>query len=261
MKNRTIKALLLDLEGTLYFKGAPIPGARQALATLREMPLQLRFLTNTDSKTSRTIQGDLANMGLAIEEHEIFTPATAALYFLRQNPDKRCHCLLSPDLAAAFAPYCATGGQVDYVVVGDFRGSVSYETLNTTFRYLMAGAEIIALQKGRFFVRSDGYNLDTGAFVQLFEYASGKTARVLGKPSADFFRLGVEQLGCSLEEAAVVGDDVTTDIAGARQVGALAVLVRTGKYSYQNLEQSPIQPDVVIDSIGDLPALLQDDFA
>lgn len=261
LKNKPIKALLLDLEGTLYFKGAPISGAKQALATLREMPLQLRFLTNTDSKTSRTIRDDLVSMGLAIEEHEIFTPATAALCFLRQNSDKRCHCLLSPDLATAFAPYSATEGQVDYVVIGDFRGSVSYETLNTAFRHIMAGAEIIALQKGRFFVRSDGYNLDTGAFVQLFEYASGKTARVLGKPSADFFRLGVEQLGCRLEEAAVVGDDVTTDIAGAKQVCALAVLVRTGKYNYQNLERAPTQPDLVIDSIGDLPSLLQDNLA
>jgi HAD superfamily hydrolase (TIGR01458 family) len=258
LKQRPIKALLLDLDGTLYFKGVQIPGADRALAELRQMGVQLRFLTNTDSKTNKTICGELSQMGLAVEEEEIFSPVTSALQFLRQNPGKRCHCLLSQELAAAFAPYIAREGRVDYVVVGDFRDSVSYEALNRAFRHIMAGAEIIALQKGRYFVRSDGYNLDTGAFVQLLEYGSGKAARVLGKPSADFFQMALERVGCHPEEVAIVGDDFDTDIAGAKGIGAFAVLVRTGKYSDEALARSPVQPDMIVDSIADLPRLLED---
>ena len=251
-----VRALLLDLDGTLYFRGGPIPHADQATAALREMGFQLRFLTNTDSKTASMLHRELAAMGLAIEEEEIFSAVSAALHFLQEQPGKRYYCLVSQELAAAFAPFHAAKGAVDYVVVGDCRDSVSYCLLNTAFRHVMAGAEIIALQKGRYFVSSAGYNLDTGAFVQLLEYGSGKTARVLGKPSVAFFRLAIEQIGCAPEEAIVVGDDVTTDIAGAKAVGAVGVLVRTGKFSEDALGRSPVKPDFIVDSIADVPQLL-----
>jgi ribonucleotide monophosphatase NagD (HAD superfamily) len=83
----------------------------------------------------------------------------------------------------------------------------------------------VALQKGRYFVREEGYFLDTGAFVAMLEYSSGKTARVLGKPSQEFFHLALSHVGCTPAEAAIVGDDINTDIAGAARTGALGVLV------------------------------------
>lgn len=247
---------MLDLDGTLYFKGAQIPHAARALNELREMVYRLRILTNTDSKTTGTLHRETAAMGLPVGETEIFSTVTAALRFLQGHPGKRCFCLLSKELATEFAPFHAGEGAVDYVLVGDFRESVSYDVLNTAFRHVMAGAEIIALQKGRYFVSSDGYNLDTGSFVQLLEFGSGKTARILGKPSADFFRSAMRDVGCSSEEVAIVGDDVTTDIAGAKAIGALSVLVRTGKYSDEALERSSVKPDYVVDSITDVPRLL-----
>lgn len=255
-KQQHIKAILLDLDGTLYFKGAQIPHAARSLIELREMGFQLRFLTNTDSKTTETLRRETAAMGLIVGEAEIFSAATAALRFLQSHPGKRCFCLLSKELAPEFAPFHAGEGAVDYVLVGDFRESVSYDVLNTAFRHVMAGAEIIALQKGRHFVSREGYNLDTGAFVQSLEYGSGKTAKVLGKPAADFFRLAMRDVGCTPDEVVVVGDDVTTDIAGAQAIGALSVLVRTGKYSDEALERSPIKPDYVVNSIADVPRLL-----
>lgn len=257
MMRGKIKALLLDLEGTLYFKGAPIPGAVEALDRLKQMGLELRFLTNIDSKTTETIKADLAQMGLPLPVDRIFTPATAALQFLRQNPGKRCYCLLSEELSAAFAPYLQGDGPVDYVIVGDFRESVSYERLNTAFRHIVAGAEIVALQKGRYFVRQEGHFLDTGAFVAMLEYGSGKTARVLGKPSQEFFQLALSHMGCTPAEASIVGDDISTDIAGAANTGALGVLVQTGKYSVETTAASAVRPDHEIGSIADLPRLLQ----
>ncbi|MCL6450553.1 MAG: TIGR01458 family HAD-type hydrolase [Acetobacteraceae bacterium] len=248
MSGLRFKALLLDLDGTLYFKGEMLPRADEAVAGFRRKGLRLRFLTNTDSKTPATIRSELKRMGLEAAEAEIFTPATAAFEFFRRNPGKRCHCLLSRELAQAFAPYISREGKADYVVVGDFRESVTYEALNAAFRHIMAGAEIIALQKGRYFVRPEGLNLDTGAFVAMFEYASGKQAQVLGKPSPEFFHLCLSDLGLGPGDVAVVGDDVTTDVVGARNVGAFSVLVKTGKYSDAARRASAAQPDLVVES-------------
>ena len=251
-----IKAVLLDLDGTLYFKGKLLPQAAQAVDALRESGRRLRFLTNTDSKSTATLQRELAAMGLNVEEDEVFSAASAALQFLHEHRPKRCYCLVSPELAPAFAPYHANVGAVDYVVVGDCRETVTYAALNTAFRHLMAGAEILALQKGRYFVTEDGYNVDTGAFVQLLEYASGKTATVLGKPSAEFFAAANRQVHCSPDEVVVVGDDVATDTAGAEAVGALSVRVRTGKYAQEALDRSAARADYVVDSIADVPQLI-----
>jgi len=250
-----LKAVLLDLDGTVYFDGALIPGAVEAIARLAGMGLATLFLTNTDSRSPQSIRQALLPMGLDVPAPQLFTPASAAAAFLRHRPNARCFGLLSGDLAAYLAPHLSGSGPADYVIVGDSRDLATYERLNTAFRHIMAGAEILALQKGRFFIRDSSYNLDTGAFVALLEYASGKTARVLGKPSPDFFRLALDTLGCAPHEAAVVGDDVTTDVAGARAIGAFSVLVRTGKGSLAPTPGAP-EPDMTLDSIAGLPEAL-----
>ena len=67
LKGRQIKAIQIDLEGTLYFKEAQIQGASWALLELERMGFQLCFLTNTDSKTASTIADELARMGLEVD--------------------------------------------------------------------------------------------------------------------------------------------------------------------------------------------------
>jgi ribonucleotide monophosphatase NagD (HAD superfamily) len=127
--------------------------------------------------------------------------------------------------------------------------------LNAAFRHLRAGAQLIALQKGRYFVRSDGEYLDTGAFVELLQYASGQTALLMGKPSPSFFELALREVDCAPEETLVVGDDVSTDIAGAHAIGARSVLVRTGKFDPDRLGSAP-PPTEVLNSVADLHDLL-----
>lgn len=252
MGKRRFQAILADLDGTLHFKRMLFPWAADVVQEWKQAGFLVRFMTNTDSKSTRTLQQELQAMGLSISEEELFTPVTAMREFLGANPGKSCYCLLSEELAGVPRAHNQPCDRVDYVIVGDFRESVRYSTLNTAFRHLMSGADLIALQKGRYFAAPDGPSLDTGSFVALLEFASGKTARVFGKPSADFFRMALNQLNCLPEEAIVIGDDVTTDIAGAREIGAHSVLVRTGKFDETDLAMSPAKPDAVLDSAQDL---------
>jgi len=253
--NRPIRAILFDLEGTLYFKGALLPGALDALRSVAAAGIQRRFLTNSDSKSSHQMVADLAAMGLEVPASELFTAATAGLTFLRRHDDNRCFPLLPAALQAEFSSFVERSGRVDYVVVGDVRESVSYENLNQAFRHLRAGARLLALQKGRYFVRADGEYLDTGGFVQLLEYASGQEALLMGKPSSTFFELALRDVGSTPSETLVIGDDLSTDIAGAHAIGARSVLVRTGKYD-RNATTALRPPTEELDSIADLPSLL-----
>ena len=112
--------------------------------------------------------------------------------FAKQHYGKKFHLLLSTDLVNDLLNSGVTSeDRADYVVVGDMRECVDYPLLDKAFRIVMSGAEIIAMQKGRYSVGADGYHIDTGAFVKLLEYATGKEAIVLGKPSREFFGLAL----------------------------------------------------------------------
>ena len=85
---KTIKGILSDIDGTLYFKGVPTPGAIEAVSKLKKRK-QILFLTNTDSKTPNSIHKKLLKLGFSIKKKEIFTPIIAIKTFLRKNPEKR----------------------------------------------------------------------------------------------------------------------------------------------------------------------------
>lgn len=73
----------------------------------------------------------------------------------------------------------------------------------------MNGAELVAIHKGRYFSRSDGLALGPGPFVVALEYATGKTATVIGKPQKSFFLSALEGLDCQPHETVMIGDVCT----------------------------------------------------
>jgi HAD superfamily hydrolase (TIGR01458 family) len=255
-----VRALLIDLDGTLYDSGAPVPGAGEALAALRAAGLELRFLTNTDSKPAAALRRAVERYGFQVADAELFTPVVAAERYLTAWPHARALRLTDAAIRPAGAVDPAEG-TATHVVVGDCRDTLNYHVLDRAFRELRNGAELLALQRGRYFRSPDGEHLDTGAVVAALEYASGVTARVLGKPSPDFFSLAVAACGYDARSCAVVGDDATTDVAGGQAIGAVTVQVRTGKYSAQQREAAyngtPLpRADHTIASIAELPSLL-----
>ncbi|MSQ14817.1 MAG: TIGR01458 family HAD-type hydrolase [Dehalococcoidia bacterium] len=250
-----IRGVLVDVEGTLYWKGASIPGAAATLAELQTLELPFRLLTNSDSKTRSILSTDLNRMGLSVKESHIYTATDSVLRFLSDRDDNCCYCIAPSSLMEIFAPFCRNTNKVDYVVVGDPREQFTYAVANTAFRYLMAGAELIALQKGKYFVREEGQYIDSGGFVTMLEYASGKEARVLGKPSKEFFTAALADFNCSPSEVLVVGDDLSTDIQVGKDIGARTVLVRTGKGSTASLSHNAA--DFEIASIAALSELIR----
>jgi HAD superfamily hydrolase (TIGR01458 family) len=139
------------------------------------------------------------------------------------------------------------------VILGDLGDEFTPETLNGAFRLLMDGAELLALQHNRYWRRADGLALDVGAYSAALEYASGREAVVVGKPSAQFFHAAVADMG--LEEAVMIGDDAEADVAGAMAAGLAGVLVRTGKYRDDAITRR-VTPTAIVDSIVDVPNLL-----
>lgn len=252
-----VRAVLLDIQGTLLAgDGSPIAGAAVAVGQLKDMGLEVRFVTNIDSVPVAEIVERMRKAAIPAEEAEVFSPVSAAKRFLARKGRVKCHLLLPPAIVPEFAEFAANGDNVDWVIVGDCRQGFTYDRLNTAFRLVRQGAELLALQKGRWFVSSTGPSLDTGAFVSALEYATNKQAHVVGKPSTELMRIALEDIGGDPFSAAMVGDDVRSDISGAHAAGTRSVLVRTGKFSLSDLERSETKPDLLLDSVADLPAAL-----
>jgi ribonucleotide monophosphatase NagD (HAD superfamily) len=102
----------------------------------------------------------------------------------------------------------------------------------------------------------DGLSLSAGPFVSALEFATGKQAIVMGKPSKSFFELALQDMNLHPYQVAMVGDDIYSDIAGAHSAGMTGILVRTGKFREEILQNSPIRPDAIIDSIANLKEIV-----
>ncbi|MGH8016014.1 MAG: HAD-IA family hydrolase, partial [Candidatus Zixiibacteriota bacterium] len=191
-----------------------------------------------------------------------------------------CYLVLTDDCKKDFAEFTQTDQNPDYVVIGDLQlpSSISgvrrprltqtslqktvgrgrptaqagwtYPLLNKIFNLLISGSKLIALHKGKFWQTDQGLTVDIGLFVAGLEYVTGQTATVIGKPSKTFFELALRDLGVKASKAAMIGDDLDNDIAGAQAAGLKAILVKTGKYREELVRKSKVKADFVIDSIS-----------
>lgn len=222
-----IQAVLLDIGGVLLDGEAPLPGAAEALDRLRAAGLPFLLLTNTTRTARAALLERLAAAGLVVEPEALLTPAILAREWL-VHEGRRPLLLIHLGLRADFSGVDESAP--DAVVVGDAGEGFTYAALNAAFRLLMEGAPLVSLSGSRYFREGGELFLDAGPFVRLLEEAAGCRALSLGKPGAAFFRHAVARLGVPAEAVVMIGDDVQSDVLGARAAGLQAMLVRTGKY-------------------------------
>jgi len=252
---RGVRALLLDVDGVLYHAGQAIPGAAAALEELRRRGYPFRLLTNITRRSRATLAHDLVEMGLPVQAGEVLTASYLTAEYLRRLGRPRAWVLLEGDGLEEFAGLDLGEEEAEYIVLGDLRARFTYDLLNRALRALWNGAGFIAMQADPYDLGRDGPTVNVGGWLALLERASGRKATLIGKPSVICYQMALEELGVTANEAAGVGDRVESDVAGGRAAGLRTVLLRTGHFRPEDLE-GPLQPDVVLDSLADLPGVL-----
>ncbi len=243
-----IKGILFDIGGVLHVGNIPIEGAKETLKKIKKH-FKVRFLTNTTRKTPKMVLDNLLNMGFEVEESELFTALQATKEYIKKE-NASAYCILT-DAAKEYFKELESSCP-NFVVVGDAYTNFTYENLNKAFRYLLDGAKLIAAAKNRYFKDKDNkLSLDAGGFIVALEYAAQCKAKIIGKPSREFFLMAVKSMQLKPNEVLMVGDDIESDILGAKQAGLKAALVQTGKFSKSDLEKG-IKPDFIIEDINEL---------
>jgi len=253
--------ILLDIDGVLTVSWTALPGAAGAVRAARGSGRPFGLVTNTSSRSRRTIVDLLHRAGIDVELASVFTGVSAAATYLRDRlPGASCLFLNSGDVGGDLegidlvAP--GTGARADAVLLGGAGPEVGWQELNHAYRLVDAGAPLIALHRSTHWQTSEGPNLDMGAFLVGLELATGTTATVVGKPSLAFFDTILDALGADRDGTIMVGDDIDSDVLGAQAAGLTGVLVRTGKFTESSLRLAEGTPDHVVDTVSDALGLV-----
>ncbi|KIY44847.1 hypothetical protein FISHEDRAFT_50551 [Fistulina hepatica ATCC 64428] len=260
-----IRGLLVDLSGTLHVGRSPIPGAVDALQRLRDAGVPIRLCSNSSKEANHELIDKLQSMGFSVpsldacgDSADLWTSLSAVKAKIRQLDLKsRPYYLLSPSAIEEIERGRTLSDDIPYdaVVVGLDPASFDYGHMNTAFRILMGEHEkhsqsatprevaFIATHKAKYRETASptGLSLGPGPFVAALEYATGREAVPVGKPTRDFFNAVIDSFSANNDNAdnanadkgrfAVIGDDVTADLGdGAVELGLWRILVRTGKY-------------------------------
>ncbi|TRY79757.1 hypothetical protein TCAL_10790, partial [Tigriopus californicus] len=225
-----IKALLIDLSGTIHIDNEAIPGAVQAVQLLREHKIPFQFVTNTTKESQIRLCHRLNKLGFDVTSQEIYSSLSAAKRLivsqelrpmllleeeaLEVHSGSRTDLRLSLNKVQCQFNLDVSTDNPNAVVIGLAPSKFNYNTLTEAFNLVLGGASLIAIHKARYFRTSAG------------------------------LALGPDTL--------MIGDDVKDDINGAQEAGLKGALVKTGKYSDGDEEKVAQPPDLVFDSFPKL---------
>ena len=253
------ETILIDVDGVLLKEEQAIEGAIQAIDFLNKENINYLVVTNFTRLSRKHLTERFNKAGLDINGKKIFTPVIAAINYIKEakrNP--KCYLIgpesLAEELREAGLEIIREEEPVDFVILG-FDTQTNYEMLDKAFQLIKAGAELIGLHAYRQHPSKQKIIMSLGCFVKGLEYCTKKDALVVGKPNPEFFELAVKKAGAKKEKTFMLGDDLESDILGAKKVGLKTILVKTGNFNEKELQKSEQKPDYLIESVKELPKL------
>ena len=277
------QAVLLDLDGTVYHEDHALPGAIDLIRRLQAQNQPYACLTNSTSSPAR-LADRLRGMGVEVDPLHIYTAASAACdYVLQRFGDPNAVAFIGGEDSSTAPPrnpppsmprvlnISTEGveemldGKVQWVMDGRERCDAvicgvplnvyaTEDRLRAALTQLRKGSALIAICADRVYPSPRGLEFGVGAFAAMFAYAADCKPIYCGKPEPLFFRELCRRLGVRPERCVLVGDNLESDIAGARGVGMRTLLTLTGVATREDIEAAPpeLRPDAVIQSLADL---------
>jgi HAD superfamily hydrolase (TIGR01458 family) len=250
------KPLLIDLDGVLRLGKNPAPGLKEFLSFLESGNISSCIISNSTLSNAKMVEKFFDEQGIKLSI-PLMTAADAAYNFAKQHY-KSADTYCSEPVKSMFNELAAEENP-EAVIIGDMGKNWDYEVMTEIFRKVFNGADLIAMQTNRYWkTPEEGYLLDVGPFVKAIEYAAGKEAILIGKPSPIYFHSALNILGYSPEtEFVMLGDDLETDIKGALDLGGEAILIYTGKTSYPLQNEIDAKPTYQTHNLREVTEILK----
>jgi HAD superfamily hydrolase (TIGR01450 family) len=225
--------VILDLDGTVWVGGVATPRAPEAISAIRAGGKRIAFVTNDGSLSPEEYVRKLWSIGCTAAVEEVVSVGSAIQFVLAERaPGARVFVIGAPalfrhvtDAGHRVVNGTAHAESADVVVVVAHR-EFGYKELLTATRAILGGAELISGGMDRNFPTAGGLAPGTGAVTAALEYATGATARSVGKPDPQVFRVALDRLGSG--RTLMIGDHLDSDLGGAHAAGLDAAIVLTG---------------------------------
>lgn len=266
-KVRKIRHVALDMDGTIYLGAKLFPFTLAFLNGLKEMGIGYSFLTNNPSRSMADYLAKLRNMGIPAEREEMFNTAVATIQMIQKTKPEAKHLfilgtksMISEFEAAGFTLASEDPNDEPDAVV------VAFDT-ELTYSKLCRAAWWISKKKPYFATNPDfvcptdlpTVLVDCGSLCACLEAATGRKPDIMmGKPDPKMLDGIVERCGLKSDEIAMAGDRIYTDIAMARNAGALGVLVLTGETTLETALGNDPQPDITAQSLVEFGELIRE---
>jgi len=265
-KLAAIRHVALDMDGTIYRGDTLFESTDPFLSLMKELGIGYTFLTNNPSKSVTDYLEHLRDIGITATEQQLYTSTQATIEYLREEWPQinRIFALGTPSMCEEFASAGfilvpdSPKAEPDAVIVG-FDRTLTYDRLCRAAWWISGGKPYFATNPDRVCPTDQPTVLvDCGSICAAFEAATGrKPNAVLGKPDPAMIRGILHHHGLQPHNLAMVGDRLYTDIAMARQAGALGVLVLTGETTAEQAAQASPAPDLVLPSLKEFGAKLK----
>jgi len=259
-KLKQTRCFLMDMDGTIYLGDQLLPGAGEWLDLLEAHQVDYYFLTNNSSRSRVEYAEKLIGFGLAVPEERIFTSGEATAIFLNKHyPSARLYVVGTPPLLAEFQRhgFDMTEDDPDVVVLG-FDTTLTYDKLWQLCDQVVMGKPYIATHPDINCPTPGGFKPDVGAMIELVAASTGRRPDVIvGKPNAPIVEALAQKTGFPVEAHCMIGDRLYTDIALGKW-GITTALVLSGETKREDLATSEFVPDVVVEDIREMTALMRD---
>lgn len=246
------KALLLDLDGTVYLDGALIGDVKNTLQYFREKGITLVYLTNNSSRTDKEYIERLKNIGIYDQNDIVYTSLDSAIDYINDNYKGKTVYPVAMDSVIEELEQKGikvVSDNADIVLLA-FDRKLDYEKIVKANEHMVKGAIYIATHPDNTCPAPGVFIPDLGSIMQMFKCSSGRDADIItGKPYKILADYIMKRLNLNPEQVTMVGDRLNTDIAFGVNSGINSVLVLTGDTDLQTAKSSPIKADITLDNI------------
>jgi HAD superfamily hydrolase (TIGR01450 family) len=256
MKLAGLRGFAFDLDGCIWAGSTLLPGAQELVDALRAARRGVVFVTNSSRERAGQIADRLSRLGIPAEARDVL----AALDLLGETIRRRVGRAAVLPLGTREMREVLEAAGHTVVELDDWRRATvvavgndplfDFGRLRAASRAVAGGAALFTVNLDpRLPVAPGEFDPGCGALTEAVAVAGGARPVVVGKPHAPIFEMALERLGCRPAEVVMVGDSLTTDVAGGRALGMVTVWVNPAGEPHE-----PGGADVVV---GDLVELLK----
>lgn len=254
-------ATILDLDGTVYLGDNLIDGAETTVRTLRAAGIEVMFLTNKAIARRRDYAEKLTHLGIPATTDQVINSGWVTARYIKDHYPDQCAFVIGEDpLVEEFASVgipTTTEASGDLLVASMDR-EFTYRKLELALDTMDEQTPFLATNPDRTCPTQNGAIPDAAAMIGAVEGLSGQTVdEVLGKPSAWMLEFVLDKLDVGPEDCLMVGDRLETDIEMGARAGMDTALVLTGVTERSAVTNSPVSPDYVLESIGELETIIE----